>query len=90
MVYKSRLSLDKMIELYQQGYEPNEIAKQYGYKNGEYITSKLRQAGVYKASRLDTGKILALRKAGWNVRDIAMECVASIDQIEGVLKTYGL
>lgn len=85
MVYHSRLSWDKMIDLYKQGYEPNEIARMYGYKNGEYITAKLRQAGVYRSNKIDTGKVFALRKAGWTVRDIAMECVASIEQIEEVL-----
>lgn len=85
MVYHSRLSWDKMIDLYKQGYDPNEIAKMYGYKNGEYITAKLRQAGVYRSNKIDKGKVFALRKAGWTVRDIAMECVASIEQIEEVL-----
>lgn len=85
MAYKSKITLDKMIELYNQGHGTNDIAKMYGYKNDEYITSKLKQAGVYKANRLDTGKILALRKAGWSIKDIAMDCVASIEQIEEVL-----
>lgn len=85
MAYKSRVSTEKLVELYQSGMEPEEIAKEYGYKNGDFITTKLRQAGVYRGRRLDTGKIYALHKAGWNNRDIAFDVDTTEEEVERVL-----
>ena len=85
MVYKRRLDVDKMIELYNLGFEPEEIGKEYGYKNGEYITTKLRQAGVYKSKRLDKGKVMALHKAGWSNQAIAFEMITTVEEIERAL-----
>ena len=85
MVYKSRLTLERMIELYNLGYEPEEIGKEYGYKNGEYITTKLRQAGVYKAKRLDKGKVHALYNAGWTIQAIAFEMITTEKEIREAL-----
>lgn len=84
-MYKGRIPIKTMIELYEQGYEPDEIGHMYGYKNGEYIRGKLRDAGVWKAERLDTGKVGALHKAGWSVRDIAIEMGTTEKQIREVV-----
>ena len=84
-MYKGRIPINTMIELYEQGYEPDEIGHMYGYKNGEYIRGKLRDAGVWKAERLDTGKVGALHKAGWSVRDIAIEMGTTEKQIREVV-----
>jgi len=84
-MYKGRIPFKTMIELYEQGWEPDEIGRMYGYKNGEYIRGKLRDAGVWKAERLDTGKVGALHKAGWSVRDIAIEMGTTEKQIREVV-----
>ena len=86
-MYKGRIPFKTMIELYEQGWEPDEIGRMYGYKNGEYIRGKLRDAGVWKAERLDKGKVGALHKAGWSVRDIAIEMGTTERQIREVI--YG-
>ena len=85
MTYKGKLPQEKMIELYNMGFSPEEIAKQYGYRSTEYILCKLRQAGVFQAKNIDKGKVFALHKAGWSVSKIAQEMVTSVDSIEGVL-----
>ena len=86
MPYKRRLPIEEMVRLYESGLDADEIGKMYGYKNGEYIRAKLRQAGVYKAKRLDRGKVFALYKAGWKVRDIALDLDTTDDVIKEVLK----
>lgn len=85
MVYKGKLSPEKMVELYNMGFTVEEIAKQYGYKNGEYITCKLRMYGVYNSKNIDRGKVFALHKAGWTTNQIAEEMVTSIESIMEVL-----
>lgn len=85
MSYRGRLSLDTMVDLYEQGYEPDEIGHMYGYKNGDYIRAKLRDAGVWTAARLDTGKVGALHKAHWSIRDIAIEMGTTERQIREVI-----
>ena len=85
MSYRGRLSIDTMVELYEKGYEPDEIGHMYGYKNGDYIRAKLRDAGVWTAARLDTGKVGALHKAHWSIRDIAIEMGTTERQIREVI-----
>lgn len=85
MSYRGRLSIDTMVELYGKGYEPDEIGRMYGYKNGDYIRAKLRDAGVWTAARLDTGKVGALHKAHWSIRDIAIEMGTTERQIREVI-----
>ena len=85
MAYKGKLDVKRMIELYNSGKEPEQIAKEFGYKNGEYITAKLRQAGVYRTKNLDKGKVYALYKAGWSTKDIAFEMDTTEKEIEEVV-----
>lgn len=85
MAYKGKLDVNRMIELYKSGKEPEQIAKEFGYKNGEYITAKLRQAGVYRTKNLDRGKVYALFKAGWTAKDIAFEMDTTEEVIEEVV-----
>lgn len=85
MSYRERLSIDTMVDLYEKGYEPDEIGHMYGYKNGDYIRAKLRDAGVWTAARLDTGKVGALHKAHWSIRDIAIEMGTTERQIREVI-----
>lgn len=87
-MYKGRISVEKMIELYEHGYEPNEIGHMYGYKDGDYIRTKLRHVGVLKESRIDKGKVGALHKAHWSIRDIAIEMGTTERQIREVI--YGI
>ena len=85
MSYRGWLSIDTMVDLYEKGYEPDEIGHMYGYKNGDYIRAKLRDAGVWTAARLDTGKVGALHKAHWSIRDIAIEMGTTERQIREVI-----
>lgn len=88
MAYKSRMTFERMVELYHMGFSPEEIAKENGYKNAEYITSKLRTAGILRAKSIDKGKVLALHKAGWNTAKIAQEMVTSVESIEELLNGF--
>jgi len=80
-----RHTVAELVSLYESGMDDDEIALKLGYKGSEHVRNVLRKAGVWRNDRLDKGKVLALHKAGWSIGDIAMECAASIEQIEEVL-----
>ena len=84
-VRQGRLSLKKMIELYESGMDTAEIAEQNGYKNDKFIVHKLREAGYVVRRNIDTGKVMALHRAGWSNQDIAWDMSIPIEKVEGVL-----
>lgn len=84
-VRQGRLSLKKMIELYESGMDTAEIAEQNGYQNDKFIVHKLREAGYVVRRNIDTGKVMALHRAGWINQDIAWDMNIPIEKVEGVL-----
>lgn len=84
-VRQGRLSLKKMIELYESGMDTAEIAEQNGYQNDKFIVHKLREAGYVVRRNIDTGKVMALHRAGWSNQDIAWDMNIPIEKVEGVL-----
>lgn len=84
-VRQGRLSLKKMIELYESGMDTAEIAEQNGYQNDKFIVHKLREAGYVVRRNIDTGKVMALHRAGWSNKDIAWDMNIPVEKVEGVL-----
>lgn len=65
----------KMIEMYKEGYSLSEICETLEYKDTDYIVQTLKRYGLYKGNRsgIDVPKVLALKKAGWTMKDIVEE-----------------
>ena len=84
-VRKGKLTLQRIIELYESGMETGEIAEQNGYQNDKYIIQRLRSAGYAVVKSIDTGKVMALHRAGWSNKDIAYDMNLPINKVEGVL-----
>jgi hypothetical protein len=84
-VRKGKLTLQRIIELYESGMETGEIAEQNGYQNDRYIIQRLRSAGYAVVKSIDTGKVMALHRAGWSSKDIAYDMNLPINKVEGVL-----
>ena len=84
-VRKGKLTLQRIIELYESGMETGEIAEQNGYQNDKYIIQRLRSAGYAVVKSIDTGKVMALHRAGWSNQDIAYDMNLPINKVEGVL-----
>lgn len=81
MTSKHKIDTEKMIQLYNEGYTPNEIADYFGTKSGLNIEKKLRAEGVL----VDMSKIRSLWLAGWGIESIMKECDASEEQIRKVV-----
>lgn len=65
----------KMIRMYKEGYSLSEICETLEYKDTDYLVQTLRRIGLYKGNRfgIDVPKVLALKKAGWTMKDIIEE-----------------
>lgn len=82
---KRRLDRQKICDLWKQEYSIAEIAAETG-ANSTSVAQILRDAGLYSGkSKVDKGKIRALRKAGWNISAIAHEMWLPAETIKGVL-----
>lgn len=84
-VRQGKLTLKRMIELYESGMDTAEIAEQNGYQNDKFIIHKLREAGYVVRRNIDTGKVMALHRAGWSNQDIAWDMNIPVEKVEGVL-----
>ena len=80
-----KLSLQRMIELYESGMDTAEIAEKNGYQNDKFIIHKLREAGYVVRRNIDTGKVMALHRAGWSNQQIAWDMNIPVSKVEGVL-----
>lgn len=81
-----KLDHDKIRELYKEGYSFNEIATAVGAKSTLYIQQILKQSGLWTGHKeIDTGKIKALRKAGWSITDIVFEMGLPAETVKEVL-----
>lgn len=82
MTSKSKIDRVRMIELYNQGYTPDQIAGIFGTKSGDNIEKLLRR----ELNRpLPEGKIRSLWLAGWGIERIMKECNVSEEQIREVV-----
>lgn len=84
-----KINKAKAIDLYTSGYSEDEIAQQFACARTTII-DVLTEAGVYVPAsegkkKIDKGKIRALRKAGWLLSEIALDCYCSIADVEEVL-----
>ncbi len=84
-----RHTVAELVSLYESGMDDDEIALKLGYKGSEHVRNVLRKAGVWRNDRLDKGKVLALHKAGWSLKDIANDVSSSIESIQEVLNEVG-
>ena len=84
-VRQGKLTLQRMIELYESGMDTAEIAEQNGYQNDKFIIHKLREAGYVVRRNIDTGKVMALHRAGWSNQEIAWDMNIPVSKVEGVL-----
>ena len=88
--YKGKVPVDKLIFLYKEKHlTPAEIASEVGYKETKTVVDKLKKAGVIlEEMPIDIGKIKALYKAHWSVKDISFEMKLPeskiLDVIEGI------
>lgn len=72
----------RIIELYESGMTVPEIAKEIGKLSPENCRNILKRAGVYKGRpNVDDGKIKALHRAGWPVKEIAGEMKLTEGQV---------
>ena len=68
-----QVRMDRMKELYEQGYDLAYISEEMGVTPG-YIEDCLKKMGVwYDYGGIDVPKVLALRRAGWHMADIRYE-----------------
>lgn len=68
-----QVRMDRMKELYEQGYDLAYISEEMGITPG-YIEDCLKKMGVWHDyGGIDVPKVLALRKAGWHMADIRYE-----------------
>lgn len=81
MTSKPKIDREKMLQLYNDGYTPSEIADYFGTKSGLNIEKKLRAEGIL----IDKPKIRSLWLAGWGIERIMKECNASEEQIREVV-----
>lgn len=70
-----------MLQLYNEGYTPNEIADYFGTKSGLNIEKKLRAEGIL----IDKPKIRSLWLAGWGIERIMKECNATEQEVKAVV-----
>ena len=84
-VRQGKLTLQRMIELYESGMDTAEIAEKNGYQNDKFIIHKLREAGYVVRRNIDTGKVMALHRAGWSNQEIAWDMNIPVEKVEGVL-----
>lgn len=65
----------QMRQMYEDGYTLPEICEELGYKTTEYVQDELRKLGVYVKYPfgIDVPKVLALRRAGWDMKKIIEE-----------------
>lgn len=79
---KSKERDERVIALYQQGMTVPEIAKEISGLSPENCRNILKRAGVYKGRpNVDDGKIKALHRAGWPVKEIAAEMKLTEGQV---------
>lgn len=82
-----RIDHEAVIRMYLEGYEIGELALIFDAKYS-YIKEILVRKGKVKLrekSAIDTGKVKALRRAGWNLQSIAFELCTSVEEVRKVL-----
>lgn len=84
MGIKKKADHEKIIQLHLEGVPGNEIAERLGY--GKSTVSKvLNEAGYSMKTAPDKGKMIALARAGWKVKDIAWDVGVTEELVREVL-----
>ena len=78
------MDCQKIVELWKQGYTVNEITDKIDAESPVYVSQIL--ASKIGRQKIDTGKVRALHKAGWNVGAIAFECGGSRQEILNIIQ----
>lgn len=84
MGIKNRADHEKIIQLYLEGVMGSEIAERLGYSKGT-VSKVLNAAGYSMKTAPDKGKIVALARAGWKVKDIAWDVGVTEELVREVL-----
>jgi predicted transcriptional regulator len=80
--------------MHNSGYSAREIAEAVGAKRPDYIRKILADANLVEVRAsgkyIDKGKIIALRKAGWNISSIAFEMCMTRKEVEEILHEHDI
>lgn len=71
---KSKLDREQIYHLWQEGYSIDYITREVGSRSKGHIKNLIQlKFGPVEEQRIDSGKIFALKKAGWSAARIAEE-----------------
>lgn len=69
--HKNALDVDRILELYEQGYDYYYIMEEVGAKSPQAIETLLKRKKLFVSRKgLDVNKVKALAKAGWDLEKI--------------------
>ena len=82
MTSKVKIDREKMLQLYNEGYTPDQMASYFGTKSGKNIESILRKELKKPVTK---GKIQSLWLAGWGIERIMKECNVTQEEVREVI-----
>ena len=82
MTSKPKINREKMLQLYNEGYTPDQMASYFGTKSGKNIEAMLRKELKKPVTR---GKIQSLWLAGWGIERIMKECNVTQEEVREVI-----
>lgn len=85
MGIRRRIDHEEVIRMHLDGIPGNEIAEELGCCKAT-VCKILNDAGYSMKSGLDKGKIMALHRAGWRIKDIAWDMSIKEETVREVLE----
>lgn len=83
MPNKPKLDRATIADMHRRGFNAADIALAIGARSPNYVNQIIRE--LSPSDYIDTGKIKALYKAGWNVWMIADECSVSTREVREIV-----
>ena len=82
MTSKVKINREKLLQLYNEGYTPDQMASIFGTKSGKNIEAILRKE---LKKPVTNGKIKSLWLAGWGIERIMKECNVTQEEVREVI-----